>query len=317
MRVLITGGAGFIGSHLCDALLSQNHQVSILDNMSTGSEANIDHIRDAIEIHQGDIRDADLVEKIMTYADLVLHMAAALGVNTILESPIESVSTNFTGSEVVLKAASKLKKRIIIASTSEVYGKNPKQPLSETDDRVIGAPQKLRWTYSDAKALEEAVAHALYLTKHLKVTTVRLFNTVGPRQTGRYGMVVPRFVKSAVSNEPVTIYGDGTQSRVFCHVSDAVRAILMIAVNDSTIGEVYNVGGIGEVSIKELADKTIERTNSKSTISYTAYEAAYPAGYEDMQRRVPDISKIKSALGWAPEKSLDNIIDDVAAEMAK
>jgi UDP-glucose 4-epimerase len=244
-------------------------------------------------------------------------MAAALGVNTILENPIESVSTNFTGSEVVLTAATKLDKRIIIASTSEVYGKNPKQPLSETDDRVIGAPQKIRWTYSDAKALEEAIAHALFLTKGLKVTTVRLFNTVGPRQTGRYGMVVPRFIQSAIKNEPITIYGDGTQSRVFCHVSDAVRAILMIAKDDSTIGEVYNVGGVGEVSIKELADKIIERTNSKSTISYTPYDEAYPIGYEDMQRRVPDISKIKSALGWAPEKSLDNIIDDVAAEMAK
>ena len=210
-----------------------------------------------------------------------------------------------------------LNKRIIIASTSEVYGKNPKQPLSETDDRVVGAPQKIRWTYSDAKALEEAIAHALFLTKGLKVTTVRLFNTVGPRQTGRYGMVVPRFVQSAIKNEPITIYGDGTQSRVFCHVSDAVRAILMIAMNDSTVGEVYNVGGVGEVSIKQLADKIVERTGSKSAISYTPYDEAYPAGYEDMQRRVPDISKIKSALGWAPEKSLDNIIDDVAAEMAK
>ena len=317
MEILITGGAGFIGSHLCDALLDKGHHVSILDNMSTGSAANIADAKDQIEIHQGDIRDVALVEKTMAPVDIVLHMAAALGVNTILENPIESVSTNFTGSEVVLNAATKLNKRIIIASTSEVYGKNPKQPLSETDDRVVGAPQKIRWTYSDAKALEEAIAHALFLSKQLKVTTVRLFNTVGPRQTGRYGMVVPRFVQSALVNEPISVYGDGTQSRVFCHVSDAVRAILMIAQDDSTIGEVYNVGGIGEVTIKQLADKVIERTESNSTISYTPYETAYPAGYEDMQRRVPDISKIKSALGWVPEKSLDNIIDDVAAEMAK
>jgi len=316
MNVLITGGAGFIGSHLCDALLQENHQVLILDNMSTGSATNIAHIKGEVEIHQGDIRDSELVEKLMAPCDLVLHMAAALGVNTILESPIESVSTNFTGSEVVLTAAVKLKKRIVIASTSEVYGKNPKQPLSETDDRVVGAPQKIRWTYSDAKALEEAIAHALFLSKGLKVTTVRLFNTVGPRQTGRYGMVVPRFVQSAIKNEPISIYGDGAQSRVFCHVSDAVRAILMIAKDDSTIGEVYNVGGIGEVSIKQLADKIIQRINSKSAISYTPYSEAYAAGYEDMQRRVPDISKIKGALGWAPEKSLDNIVDDVAAEMA-
>jgi UDP-glucose 4-epimerase len=208
-----------------------------------------------------------------------------------------------------------MNKRIIIASTSEVYGKNPKQPLSETDDRVVGAPQKIRWTYSDAKALEEAVAHALYLTKQLQVTTVRLFNTVGPRQTGRYGMVLPRVIQSALQNEPISIYGDGTQSRVFCHVQDAVKAILTLAQTESAIGEVYNVGGVGEISIKDLAEKIIERTNSKSVITYTPYDEAYPAGYEDMQRRVPDIGKIKSAIGWEPEKTLDNIIDDVAAEM--
>jgi UDP-glucose 4-epimerase len=315
MRVFITGGAGFIGSHLCDALLKEGHQVSILDNMSTGSAANIAHIKDQIEIHQGDIRDVVLVEKAMAPADLVLHMAAALGVNTILENPIESVSTNFTGSEVVLNAATKLNKRIIIASTSEIYGKNPKQPLSETDDRVVGAPQKIRWTYSDAKALEEAIAHALFLTKQLKVTTIRLFNTVGPRQTGRYGMVLPRFVQSALKNEPITIYGDGTQSRVFCHVADAVRAILIIAKTDSTIGEVYNIGGVGETTIKQLAEKIIELTKSSSTITYTPYDQAYTAGYEDMQRRVPDITKIKNAIGWSPENTLNSIIDDVAVEM--
>ena len=317
MRVFITGGAGFIGSHLCDALLKEGHQVSILDNMSTGSAANIAHIKDQIEIHQGDIRDVALVEKAMAPADLVLHMAAALGVNTILENPIESVSTNFTGSEVVLNAATKLNKRIIIASTSEIYGKNPKQPLSETDDRVVGAPQKIRWTYSDAKALEEAIAHALFITKQLKVTTIRLFNTVGPRQTGRYGMVLPRFVQSALKNEPITVYGDGTQSRVFCHVADAVRAILTIAKTDSTIGEVYNIGGVGETTIKQLAEKIIEQTKSTSTITYTPYDQAYTAGYEDMQRRVPDITKIKNAIGWSPANTLDSIIADVAAEMKK
>jgi UDP-glucose 4-epimerase len=317
MRVFITGGAGFIGSHLCDALLAQGHQVSILDNMSTGSAQNIAHIKDQIEIHQGDIRDVALVEKLMAPADLVLHMAAALGVNTILENPIESVSTNFTGSEVVLTAATKLNKRIIIASTSEIYGKNPKQPLNEESDRVVGTPQKIRWTYSDAKALEEAVAHALFLTKQLKVTTVRLFNTVGPRQTGRYGMVLPRFIQSSIKNEPITIYGDGTQSRVFCHVQDAVKAILTLAATDSAIGEVYNIGGVGETTIKELADKIIERTKSTSTITFTPYDDAYPAGYEDMQRRVPDTTKIKSSIGWSPVNTLDNIIDDVAAEMKK
>lgn len=317
MQIFITGGAGFIGSHLCDALIAGGHSVSILDNLSTGSLSNISHINNRIEIHSGDIRDSLLVEKLIEQADLVLHMAAALGVNTILENPIESVSTNFTGSEVVLNAATKFGKRLLIASTSEVYGKNPKQPLNETDDRVVGAPQKIRWTYSDAKALEEAVAHALFLTKGLKVTTVRLFNTVGPRQTGHYGMVVPRFVQSALKNEPITIYGDGKQSRVFCHVADAVRAIMSLSTSDEAIGEVYNVGGVGEVSILELANKVIERTNSDSKITFTPYDQAYPVGYEDMQRRVPDITKVKNAIGWAPEKNLDNIIDDVAAEMSK
>ena len=274
-------------------------------------------VEDEIEIHQGDIRDVALVEKAMAPADLVLHMAAALGVNTILENPIESVSTNFTGSEVVLNAATKLNKRIIIASTSEIYGKNPIQPLNEESDRVVGPPQKIRWTYSDAKALEEAIAHALFLTKQLKVTTIRLFNTVGPRQTGRYGMVLPRFIQSAIKNEPITIYGDGTQSRVFCHVADAVRAILTIAKTDSTIGQVFNIGGIGETTIKELAEKIIARTKSTSTITYTPYEQAYTAGYEDMQRRVPDITKIKNAIGWSPENTLDAIIDDVVTQMKK
>jgi UDP-glucose 4-epimerase len=317
MSVLITGGAGFIGSHLADALVARGDAVTILDNMSTGSASNIAHLEGKIEIIKGDIRDVATVEKAMANADLVLHMAAALGVNTILESPIESVSTNFTGSEVVLQAATKLNKRIIIASTSEIYGKNPKQPLNELDDRVVGTPQKIRWTYSDAKALEEAIAHALFLTKGLKVTTVRLFNTVGPRQTGRYGMVVPRFVQAALAGQPITIYGDGTQSRVFCHVADAVKAILFLSADDKSIGQVYNIGGVGETTIKQLAEKIIERTKSTSAITYTAYDDAYPAGYEDMQRRVPDIKKIKNAIGWSPEHTLDSIIDDVAAEFRK
>ena len=315
MRVFITGGAGFIGSHLTDALIARGDDVTILDNLSTGSAANIAHLEGTISVHQGDIRDAALVEKLMAPADLVLHMAAALGVNTILEKTIESVSVNFTGSEVVLNAATKLKKRLIIASTSEIYGKNPEQPLHEESDRVVGAPQKIRWTYSDAKALEEAVAHSLYTTEGLKVTTVRLFNTVGPRQTGRYGMVLPRFVQAALANQPITIYGDGSQSRVFCHVHDAVKAILTLAATDSTIGDVFNVGGIGETTMKELAEKIITRTNSTSTVTYTPYEDAYPAGFEDMQRRVPDITKIKKTINWSPANTLDSIIDDVASSM--
>ena len=312
MRILLTGGAGFIGSHLADHYVAKGDQVTILDNFSTGSQENIAHLTGKITTVDGDIRNVDLVEKLTKDADLVLHMAAALGVNTILESPLESMSTNITGSEVVLNAAAKFNKRIVIASTSEIYGKNPKQPLNEADDRVVGAPQKIRWTYSDAKAIEEAMAFALYQEKKLPATTVRLFNTVGPRQSGRYGMVVPRFVQAALKNEALTIYGDGTQSRVFCHVDDAVLAIVKMAATDATIGEVFNVGGSGEVSIKQLAEKVIAITKSQSVITYTPYSDAYPAGFEDIQRRVPDISKIKQAIGWAPTKDLETIIRDIA-----
>jgi UDP-glucose 4-epimerase len=312
MRILLTGGAGFIGSHLADYYVAKGDQVTILDNFSTGSKENISHLEGKITTVDGDIRNIELVEKLTIDADLVLHMAAALGVNTILESPLESMSTNITGSEVVLNAAAKFNKRIIIASTSEIYGKNAKQPLNEIDDRVVGAPQKIRWTYSDAKAIEEAMAFALHQEKKLPVTTLRLFNTVGPRQSGRYGMVVPRFVQAALKNEALTIYGDGTQSRVFCHVDDAVAAIAKMAATDATIGEVFNVGGSGEVSIKELAERVIATTKSQSVITYTPYSDAYPAGFEDIQRRVPDISKIKQAIGWAPTKDLETIIKDIA-----
>jgi UDP-glucose 4-epimerase len=313
MRVFITGGAGFIGSHLADHYVAAGDAVTILDNFSTGSTANIAHLDGKITTIDGDIRNIELVESLTQDSDLVLHMAAALGVNTILESPLESMSTNITGSEVVLNAAAKFNKRIIIASTSEIYGKNPKQPLSETDDRVVGAPQKIRWTYSDAKAIEEAMAFALHQEKKLPVTTVRLFNTVGPRQTGRYGMVVPRFVHAALKNELITIYGDGTQSRVFCHVADVVQAIATMAATDFTIGDVYNVGGTGEFTIKQLAEQVLAVTGSKSEITYTPYSDVYPAGFEDIQRRVPDISKIKSAIGWAPTMDLKQIISDIAA----
>jgi UDP-glucose 4-epimerase len=313
MRVFITGGAGFIGSHLADHYVNVGHAVILLDNFSTGSQSNIAHIEGKVTAVNGDIRNIELIDRLTKDADLVLHMAAALGVNTILKSPLESMSTNITGSEAVLNAAAKYNKRIIIASTSEIYGKNPKQPLSEGDDRVVGAPQKTRWTYSDAKAIEEAMAFALHQEKNLAVTTVRLFNTVGPRQTGRYGMVVPRFVQAALKNEAITIYGDGTQSRVFCHVADAVLAIATMAAADSTIGDVYNVGGTGEVTIKQLAEQVLSVTGSKSAITYTPYSEAYPAGFEDIQRRVPDISKVKNTIGWTPTKDLTQIISDIAA----
>jgi UDP-glucose 4-epimerase len=316
MRVLVTGGAGFIGSHLTDALIARGDQVVALDNFSTGSTANIKHITKNFEIIDGDIRNKDLINESIKDVDLVFHMAAALGVNTILESPLESISTNIAGSEVVLNAAANHNKRILIASTSEIYGKNPKQPLNETDDRVVGSPQKIRWSYSDAKAIEEAMAFSLNQEKGLKVTTARLFNTVGPRQSSHYGMVVPRFVRSALKNEPINLYGDGTQSRVFCHVDDAIEALLALVATDKTINEVYNVGGTGEITIKELADAVIKETSSQSSIEFIPYEKAYAPGFEDMQRRVPDISKIKQELGWAPKKDLSQIITDVATQIS-
>ncbi len=315
MRAFITGGAGFIGSHLADALIARGDSVTILDNMSTGSAKNIAHLQGKIEVYEGDIRDKALIEKLVEQSDIVFHMAAALGVKNIMEHTLESIDRNFNGSEIVLHAATKYDKRLIIASTSEIYGKNPNQPLNEESDRVVGAPQKIRWTYADAKALEEAVAHTLHKTNGLKVTTVRFFNTVGPRQTGQYGMVVPRFIQSALKNEEITIYDDGSQSRVFCHVEDAVRAVIALSNTDSTIGDYFNVGGIGETTIKELAAKVIERTSSTSIIKCIPYSDAYPAGFEDMQRRVPDITKIKKAIGWQPQHSLDSIIDSFVASL--
>ena len=317
MKVLITGGAGFIGSHLCDTLIGEGKEVTILDNLSTGSEKNIAHLGGKIRVIQGDIRNQDLVESLIKDCDVVLHMAAALGVENILENPIESISTNFHGSEIVLNASLKFDRRIVIASTSEIYGKNEKQPLSEIDDRVIGTPQKLRWTYSDAKAMEEATAHYLFLKYNLKVTTVRFFNTVGPKQSGKYGMVIPRFIKAALAQKPLQIFGDGNQSRVFCHVADSVRAITQISSAENTIGEVFNIGGKGEISILNLAKLVIDQTNSSSTINFTNYQDAYAVGFEDMQRRVPDITKIKKFIGWEPVIDLKTIISDVAKSEIK
>ena len=316
MRALITGGAGFIGSHLADSLIERADTVTIVDNLSTGSRKNIAHLEGKITIVEGDIRDRDLIDRLVHESDTVFHLAAALGVKNIMEDTIESIDRNFAGSEVVLKAAAKHRKRLIIASTSEIYGKNPNQPLHEESDRVVGAPQKIRWTYSDAKALEEAVAHTLHRTDGLPVTTLRFFNSVGPRQTGQYGMVVPRFVQAALKNEDLVIHGDGSQSRVFCHVADTVRATIECADNDATIGGYFNVGGIGEVTINELAHKIISHTNSQSKITYIPYEQAYPNGFEDMQRRIPDITKITKAIGWVPTHSLDSIIADVARSFA-
>lgn len=312
MKVLITGGAGFIGSHLAEHFQNSGDEVTVLDNFSTGNKKNLEIFGFSGETVDGDIRATKLVESLIVETDLVLHMAAALGVTNIMNSPIESISTNIAGSEVVLLAATKFKKRIVIASTSEIYGKNPKQPLNEEDDRVIGTPQNIRWSYSDAKAIEEAMARSLYLQKQLAVTTVRFFNTVGTRQTGEYGMVVPRFVQAALTNQELVIHGDGTQSRVFCHVSDAIDGVLSLLKQEESIGEVFNIGGEGEISINELAAKVISSTKSKSSIKHIAYTDAYPVGFEDMQRRVPDTTKIRNLTGWKPTFNIDSIITSVA-----
>jgi len=312
VRVFITGGAGFIGSHLCDAFIANGDKVEILDNLSTGSLKNISHIQNNINVINGDIRDKQLVESLVLKSDLVLHMAAAVGVHTILEKPIESISTNFAGSEIVLNACVKYRKKIVIASTSEIYGKNAHQPLSETDDRVMGSPQKLRWSYADSKALEEAMAHALFLANGLEVITLRFFNVVGPRQLGSYGMVLPRFVESALRHKPINVFGDGNQTRVFCHVLDAVNAILRLVSSEKAIGEVFNIGGREEISIKNLALKVIDITKSESKVVFSPYSDSYEPGFEDMLRRVPDLSKIKSFIDWDPSYKLDQIIQDVA-----
>ena len=311
MKVLITGGAGFIGSFLSQYYEKIGETVTILDNFTTGSLQNLDAIEFKGNSVRGDIRDEHLVGEQVRDSDLVIHMAAALGVSNIMNSTMESISVNITGSEVVLKAASKHKKRLLIASTSEIYGKNPKQPLSEKDDRVVGTPQNIRWSYSDAKAIEEAMARSLNINDGLEVTTIRFFNTVGPRQTGRYGMVIPKLVRSALKNEDLLVHGDGSQSRVFCHVEDAISAVTQLVETKKSIGEVYNVGGIGEVTINELAERIILRAKSNSKIKFIPYKEVYPVGFEDMQRRVPDISKISSFIGWKPSRDLDQIIDDV------
>jgi len=307
-KVLITGGAGFIGSHLADHFVENGDEVTILDNLTTGSKSNLSGPSGKAKFVLGDIRNQDLVEQLVSEADLVLHMAAALGVDNIMTDTIESISTNIYGSEVVLQAATKFKKRIFIASTSEIYGKNPKQPLSEEDDRVIGNPQNFRWSYSDAKAIEESIARVLYLERDLQVTTVRFFNTIGPRQTGKYGMVVPKFIASALSGKDIEVYGDGNQTRVFCHVNDAIDGLISLLKNPKSIGEVFNIGGIGEISIEDLAEKVVKITKSTSSIVKIPYTSAYPDGYEDMQRRVPNISKLSSFTGWQPRFDLDGAI---------
>lgn len=309
MKYLITGGAGFIGSHLSEALTKRGDSVTVIDNLSTGKNT----FNSSVEFIEGSIFDRPLMDKLISQSDYVLHLAAAVGVFNIVNKPLESLMTNIKGTEIILELCDKYKKPILITSTSEVYGKNNEVPLSESSDRVLGSPLLSRWSYSEAKAVDESMAYFYYQEKGLPVRLVRLFNTVGPRQVGHYGMVVPRFVSAAIKNEPLSVYGSGDQIRCFCHVTDAVSGLLLVMDSDKAVGEVFNVGNNQQISIMELAKKVIEITGSKSAIEKIAYEKAYPQGFEDMQRRVPDISKIKQVLGWSPEINLDQIIKDIAA----
>ena len=313
MKLLITGGAGFIGSHLSARLIEMGHSVIALDDLSTGSAENIAGLmgNSSFEFIQGSMLDEKLIHTLMARVDGCMHLGAALGVHRILERPYESLVANTHGSEIAIKAAAELDKRFFLASTSELYGKNPKQPLTEESDRVMGSPQFVRWAYSEAKAIDESIAQMFHMSHSLKFVTGRFFNTVGPRQSGAYGMVLPRFVSAAIKNQPIIIYGDGSQSRVFCHVSDAVNAVLKIFFDDKALGNAFNIGGKEEISMTDLAKRVIALTNSASKIEYLPYSKAYPAGFEETMRRVPDTSKIGSMTGWKPEFSLDEIIKDI------
>jgi UDP-glucose 4-epimerase len=312
VKYLITGGAGFIGSHLSDALVARGDSVIVVDNLSTGKN----EVVPSVEFVQGSIFDEKLMDSLVSKVDHVLHLAAAVGVFNIVNKPLDSLMTNIKGTEIMLELCDKYKKPILITSTSEVYGKNNTVPLNEESDRVLGSPLKSRWSYSEAKAIDESMAYFYHQEKGLEVRLIRLFNTVGPRQVGHYGMVVPRFVSAAVSGSALSVYGSGEQIRCFCHVADAVRALLLVMDSNKAIGEVFNVGNNQQISIMDLAKKVIAVTGSSSSIEMVAYEKAYPAGFEDMERRVPDISKIERVLGWKPQIGLEQIIKDIAAHNA-
>ena len=314
MRILITGGAGFIGSHLTDRLVADGHQITILDNLATGRKENLSaHTGgDKVVFVEGSILDLPLLHSLVNESEYIFHLAAAVGVFNIVNHPLDSLMTNIRGTENVLESAHKYSKPVFVTSSSEVYGKNVSDSLKESDDRILGAPVTLRWSYSEAKAIDESLAYAYWVENKLETRIVRFFNTVGPRQLGAYGMVVPRFVQFALKNEPITIYGNGQQTRCFGHVLDAVDAVVRIAFAENTIGKVINIGNDFEISINDLAKKVIEQTNSKSEIVYVPYEQAYGDGFEDMERRVPNIELIKSLVGWEPKRDLSSMISDIA-----
>jgi len=313
MNVLITGGAGFIGSHLAHELIGAGHQVMVLDDLSTGRRANVADLEKnkKFELVIGSVLNEALVDKLVERCEAVFHLAAAVGVELIVKKPLESLSTNIKGSEIVLDMAHRYHKKILVTSTSEIYGKNVNGPLKEDDDRILGSPLKTRWGYSTAKAVDEMLAYVYWKEKGVPSIIVRLFNTVGPRQTGHYGMVMPRFIEQALNNRPLTVYGTGKQTRCFTHVKDVVSALIRLLQEPRAVGEVFNVGSQEEISIEDLAKLIIKETQSRSRIEYVPYDKAYEEGFEDMERRVPDTSKIKKLIGFEPTYTLAEIIRDI------
>jgi UDP-glucose 4-epimerase len=319
MKILVTGGSGFIGSHLCERLVNDGHNVTAIDNFSTGNASNLGRLKsiDSFKLIEGSILDTKILTPLIDESDYIFHLAAAVGVFNIVNNPLESLLTNIRGTENVLESAIARKTPVFLTSSSEVYGKNISDSLKESDDRILGSPVTLRWSYSEAKAIDESLAYAYFIEKQLETRIVRFFNTVGPRQLGAYGMVVPRFVKAALSNDPITIYGDGNQTRCFAHVFDVIDAVVAIAFAGNTIGKVINIGNDFEISINGLAKKIIEETGSKSEIVYMPYAEAYGDGFEDMERRVPNIDLINQLVGWKPQRNLSTIISDISEDMKK
>lgn len=315
MKYLVTGGAGFIGSHLTERLLRRGDQVTVLDNLSTGNSRNLERIRNDVTVVQGSVLDPLLVDELVEDVDIVVHLAAAVGVRLIVEKPLRSFITNIKGSENVLEAAHRHRKKVLIASTSEVYGKNERGPFKEDDDRVLGSTTVLRWGYSTSKAVDEILAFAYHRERGLPTVVVRFFNTVGPRQSPAYGMVIPRFVQQALKGEPLTVYDDGLQTRCFCHVIDVVNGVVALLDEPRAEGDVFNIGSTEEVSILDVAQRVVAITGSSSEIQHIAYEEAYEKGFEDMRRRVPDTSKINALVGWESTYTLDAIVREVVDDM--
>lgn len=310
---LITGGSGFIGSHLCEYLVTQGNRVSVIDNLSTGHISNIAHLLDNPDFHfaRADITDGIVLDRLASEADIIIHLAAAVGVQLIIEHPVHTIQTNINGTEAVLEAALRYGCRILVASTSEVYGKGNRFPFSEEDDLLLGASSKSRWAYAASKLVDEFLSFAYQREYELETISMRFFNTVGPRQTGRYGMVIPRFVRQALRGEPITVYGDGMQSRCFCDVRDVIAAISGLAEHPKAPGAVYNIGSTEEISINDLAERVRSLANSNSHIERIPYDRAYAVGFEDMMRRIPDTSRVEAMLNWRPTRSLDDILNAV------